>query len=170
MKLAKSESSFQLAPEDTMQGVVVDVVDMGMMPGFNEGEMVPKLKLVFQLEEETDEGVPYQVQSFPLNASLNSRSTLYKNYIKPILGRDLTEDDFDEEGEIDIDSLLIGKNAQVTVVHKTKNDKTYANVEQISPLSKKQASGTLLEPRNYVRQKDRTSFDPDTIEADADRV
>jgi len=48
MKIAKSVSNFQLAPEDTMQAVLVDIVDMGLQPDrFNEGEMVHQLRLVF---------------------------------------------------------------------------------------------------------------------------
>jgi len=161
MKLAKSNSSFQLAPEGTTQAVVVDVVDKGMMPGFNPEELVQKVQLVFQTEEETDEGVPFTVQSFPLNASINSKSTLYKEYIKPILGRGLEEKDFDEEGEVDLDTLLIGKNANVTIEHKTKGENTYANITGVGTLTTKQEKGAKLEPRNYVRRQDReddTSF------------
>lgn len=152
MKLAKSENKFQLAPEDTLQGVVVDVVDMGMLPGFNPEELVQKVKLVFQLEEETDDGVRFIVQSFPLNASINSKSTLYKEYIKPILGRNIEAEDFDEDGEIDLDALLIGKNANVTIVHKEKGENTYANIAGVGTLVKGQKP---FKAKNYVRKQDR---------------
>ncbi len=161
MKVKKSSGTYQLAPEGTTQAVVVDVIDEGMQPGYNPGEMVPKVKLAFQTEEETTEGKPFLVHSFPLNASVNSKSTLYKEFIKPILGRDLEADDFDDDNDIDLDALLMGKNANITIKHTEKGEKTYANIVTVGTLPAKQAKAGLLEPRDYVRKQDReddTSF------------
>lgn len=168
MKLAKSNNSFQLAPEETMQAVLVDVVDMGMQPDrFTEGELIHQVRLVFQTEEETDEGVPFLVSTFPTRASINSKAKLY-GYITSILGRTLEEGDFDEEGEIDLDELLIGENANVTVTHRTSGENTYANVTAIGALNSKQKKAALLAPRNYIRQKDRDAFNPEQIEKEAE--
>jgi hypothetical protein len=160
MKLSKPANNFQLAPEGTTQGVVVDVVDMGMQEDrFNDGEFVHQVRVVFQTEDQTEEGVPFITSTYPVRASINSKAKLY-GFIKTLLGRGLEEGDFDSDGEIDLDSLLIGKNANITIEHKTSGEKTYANVVGIGALTSKQQKSTLLEPRDYTRIQDRddTSF------------
>lgn len=169
MKIPKSKSSFQTAPEGTTKAVVVDVVDLGMLPDkFSEEEkLIPMVKLVFQTEEQTEEGKPFVVGTYPLKASLNSRANFYKLVAK-ILGRDLTDDDYDEEGDADVDTLLLGKNVNVTIQHATKGDKTYANVVDVSPLIKSQLKEEALVAVDYVRQKDRESFNPEDFDEDED--
>lgn len=165
MKLAASNSNFVPAPEGTTQGVLCDIVDMGMQPdAFNEGKMVHKTRLVFQLEDRTEAGVPFTVSTFPITASINNKATLYK-YIKTLLGRDLSKEDFDDDGEIDLDSLLIGKNAMVTIAHKEKNDKTYANIDSIGPIPK--SIKNRLEVENYTRDQDRVKDDSTSEVAEA---
>lgn len=157
MKLQKpNSSSFETAPEGTSQAVVVDIVDLGMNKDFfNEGEMIHQVRVAFQTEDETTEGKPFLVSTFPVKASLNSKSNLYKTIIKPLIGRDLTAEDYDAEGDVDLDALLIGLNANVTIEHKEKGEKTYANVVGVSPLTKGQLKAELLVPRDYVRVQDR---------------
>lgn len=165
MKLQKSSGNFQLAPEGTTRAVVVDVVDMGMQKDtFNEGELIPKTRIVFQTEDEMDDGRPFIVSTYPVKQSINRKANLY-DYIKSIIGRDLEESDFDEEGDIDIDNLLLGKNANITITHTDKGDKHYANITKISPLTNKDKKDADLVPRDYVRQQDRDSFNPEEIEA-----
>jgi len=166
MKLQKSTNNFQLAPEGVMQAVVVDIVDMGMVVDkFHPEPGVHKLRVVFQTEETTDEGVPFVVSSFPDNASLNPKANFYKK-IKAILGRSLEDDDFDSEGNVDLDGLLIGRNANVTIQH-SEGEPTYANVVDIGTLTTKQQKGELLEPKNYVRVQDR---EPVVTDADGKKI
>ncbi len=154
MKLQKSTSNFQLAPEGVTQAVLVDVIDMGLMEDkFNPGDMIPKVRLAFQTEETTDAGTPFVVSTFPDKASLNPKSNLYKK-IKAIIGRPLEDEDYDEEGNVDLDSLLIGRNANITITH-SDGEPTYANVTDIGTLTSKQQKGDLLEPKDYVRVQDR---------------
>src|SRR5687768_11056438 len=113
MKIKLSSGNFVPAPEGTTQGVLCDVVDMGFLEDkFNPGKMVQKLRFVFQTEDTTEEGVPFTVGTFPLTASTNNKANAYK-IIKTLIGRDLDKSDLDEEGEIDLAELLIGKNAMI---------------------------------------------------------
>jgi len=157
MKLQRpKQGSYELAEEGNTRAVLVDVVDMGMLPDVfaEEGELVHKLQLKFQTEDETSEGKPFLVATYPLKASLDSRANLYK-IIKVLIGRDLETEDYDAEGDIDIDSLIIGQNCNVEIEHKSKGEKTYANVVSVNPLSKGDKKLEPLVPRDYVRVKDR---------------
>lgn len=161
MKLAASTSNFVPAPEGTTQGVLADIVDLGMQEdAFNPGKMVHKTKLVFQLEDTTEEGVRFTVATFPITASLNNKATLYK-YIKTLLGRDLTKEDYDAEGEIDLDGLLLGKNAMITVEQKEKGERVYANIDSVGPIPK--SIKTRLEVENYTRVQDRVGDAPAAV-------
>lgn len=165
MKLQASNSSFQPAPEGTTLAVLVDIVDLGMQPDkYNEGEMVHQVRLTFQTEDKTDEGKPFIVSTFPYKASLNSKANLYK-VISTLLGRKLAKEDFDEEGNVDLDELLIGKNVMITIEHKQSADgtKTYANITSIGPVPK--SIKTRLEPEGYVRVQDRESV---SVEGDSE--
>lgn len=163
MKLQKSESrNFEIPEEGTGQAVVVDVIDLGLKEDkFSPGEMVHQLTIALQTEDETSEGKPFLVRSYPFRASTNSKSNLYKA-IKLIIGRDLEDTDFDSEGDVDLDALLIGRNVNVTIQHNTKGDKTYANVVDFGALTKSQVKAALLEPRDYVRVQDREEKNEDS--------
>lgn len=165
MKLKANNSNFTPAPEGTTQAVLVDIVDLGMQPDkFNDGELIHQVRLSFQTEDRTEEGKPFLVSTFPYKASLNSKSNFYKA-ITTILGRKLAAEDFDKEGDVDLDELLIGKNVNITIVHKEVGDKVYANIDGIGALTKSQK--TMLEPEGYVRVQDRESFDVEGFESEA---
>lgn len=166
MKLAASNSNFVPAPEGTVQGVLCDIVDLGFQEDkFNPGNMIHQMRFVFQTEDRTDEGVPYTVSTFPYKASLNTKANVYK-IVKTLLGRDLEASDADEDGEFDLDRLLLGANAMVTVTHNVKGDKTYANIESISQIPK--SIKTRLEVEDYVRIKDRapSATSTDAVESE----
>lgn len=161
MKLQMSSNNFVNAPEGTTQGVLCDIVDLGMQPDtFNEGQVLHKLRLVFQTEDVKEDGMPYIVSTFPLNATLNSKSKVY-GYVKKLLNRELEKSDFDGDGNADLDSLLIGLNAMITIQHKEKGERTYANIIDISPVPKQ--IKTRLEVKDYTRVQDRVQ-EGDTAE------
>lgn len=144
--------NFEPAPAGTQQGVLVDIIDLGERPDtFNPGQVVHKMQLAFQLEDEMDNGEPFVVRTFPLRASLNPKSKLFQT-ITAMRGK-ITDEELDEDGDFDLDTL-IGTNCLVTVEHAEKEGgKVYANVTAVSQLPKK--TTTRLEPRNYVRVQDR---------------
>ena len=133
-----------------------------------ETEEKPVVTETETTEDETTEGKPFLVSTYPVRASLNSKANFYKT-VKKLIGRDLEPSDYDAEGDIDIDSLLIGVNANVTIVRNEKEGRVYANVEDVSPLVKSQLKETPLEPRDYVRIQDREDDDfPATTGTDED--
>lgn len=153
MKLQKSNGGdFQPAPEGVQKGVLVDIVDLGLKDDrFNPGEQIPKMRFVFQTEDETDDGTPFLVSTYPLTASMNSKSNVF-GIVTTLLGRKPADEDFDADDNFDLDPL-IGTNVQIDVIHTEKDAKVFANVSKVMPLNKKDKA--TLEPRNYVRVQDR---------------
>ncbi|HMJ91012.1 MAG TPA: hypothetical protein VK530_14415, partial [Candidatus Acidoferrum sp.] len=79
--------------------------------------------------------------------SLNEKANLRK-FLRGWFGRDLTKqemDDFDTE-------ILIGKTAQIVVVHEHKDGETYANIVACTP---DKSVEPLAASGKYIRVKDR---------------
>jgi hypothetical protein len=152
MKLTASTGNYVPAPEGTTQGVLCDIVDLGLQKDyFNEGKLVHNMKFVFQTEDLMEDGKPYTVGTAPMKASTHTKANAYK-IIKTLLGRDLTAEDY-VDGEVDLDALILGKNAMVSITHNIKGEKTYANIEKVESIPKKITE--RLEVRDYVRVQDR---------------
>lgn len=167
MKLNGIGGSFEVAPEGLTQAVLVDIVDMGMQTDrFNEGELIHKMRLVFQTEEQTTAGTPFQVSTYPYTASFSPKSNVRK-FVEQMLGKKLERADFDEGGEFDLDGL-IGTNAMITITHTAKTDKVYANITNVTPLSK--SNKTRLEPVDYIRVQDREEADGEQIAISGEKV
>ena len=111
------------------QAILVTIADIGTQPNEMYG---PKRQVVLTWE------LPNQVHTFdeekgpePLHTtntftlSLHEKSGLRKA-VRGMLGEDIT-------GEFDLMSLL-GKNCMVNLVEVVKGDKTYVNIDSISPL------------------------------------
>ena len=165
MLLEKPSANYKPAEEGVTQAVLCDVVDLGFQEDiYNPGEQVHKLKLMFQTEETTEDGVPFVVGTYPTKASLDSRSNLTK-IIKALLGRELSQEDYTMDPEtkklkIDIYEVLKGKNAMVEIKHREKGDKVYANVVDVSQMPTK-IKDRLTVSEDYVRVKDRVSKEED---------
>jgi hypothetical protein len=94
-----------------------------------------------------ENGKPFSC-SKKYTASLNEKATL-RHDLESWRGRAFTQEElkgFDLE-------KVIGVNAQVMVMHNTKDGKTYANVATVTPLGKGQAK--IAGSKDYVRKKDR---------------
>jgi hypothetical protein len=145
MKIKNNNSNFEACPEFTGKGVCVDCTPLRKQQSqFGEREV---FKLVFEVDMDRDDGGRYCVWSRNFTPTLNEKANLRK-FLRGWLGRDLTKEemeDFDTES-------LIGKTAQLVVVHEHKDDETYANIAACTP----DRSGAPLKPTGkYVRVKDR---------------
>ncbi|MBA4150302.1 MAG: hypothetical protein H0X66_19500 [Verrucomicrobia bacterium] len=145
MKIKANNSNFEACPEFTGKAVCVDVTPLRRQPSqFGERDV---FKIVFEVDMDREDGSRYCVWSRNFTPSLNEKANLRK-FVRGWLGRDLTApelNDFDTES-------LIGKNAQVVVVHEHKEGETYANIVACTP----DKSGAPLVPTGkYVRVKDR---------------
>ena len=145
MKIPNSNRNFEPCPEYTGKGVIVDVTPLRKQQSqFGERDV---FKVVFEVEAQRDDGTPFCVWSKNFTPTLNEKSNLRK-FVRSLFGRDLTKaelEDFDTEA-------LLGKGAQLVVVHEFKDGETYANIAACTP----DKSGSPLKVSGkYVRVKDR---------------
>src|SRR6185503_11925979 len=145
MKIKANNSEFEPCPEFTGKAVCVDVTPLRKQQSqYGERNV---FKIVFEVDAEKDDGTPYGVWSRNFTPTLNEKSSLRK-FLRGWFGRDLTSA---ELKEFDTESLL-GKAAQVVVVHEHKDGETYANIAACTP----DKSGSSLAPSGtFVRAKDR---------------
>lgn len=149
--IAKNDSNsgdFKPAPAGTHQAVCVDVVDLGMLETNWQGQkkVQNKIKMVWQINEAMDDGRPFLVQR-RYTLSLYEMAALRKD-LQAWRGRPFT--DAELEG-FDVETV-IGANCLLTIVHETKDGKTYSNIKAVSALMKGMAK---IEARDYVRIIDR---------------
>jgi len=145
MKIKQNNNDFEPCPEYTGKGVCVDVTPLHKQQSqYGERDV---FKIVFETNVEKDDGSPYCVWSTNFSPTLNEKSGLRK-FLRGWFGRDLSKaelEDFDTE-------TLIGKPAQLVVVHQHKEGKVYANIAACTP----DKSGEPLKPSGkFVRAQDR---------------
>jgi len=142
-----SDRKFEVCPEFKGRAVCVDVTPLKRY----ETAFGPKdkFKLVFEVDQERDDGARFAVWSKPFTPSSHERSA-FASFMKDWFGRPLTKEDWDK---LDTEEL-IGRAAEIVVVHEHVDGETYANIKLIMP----DRSGNALKPSGkFVRAKDRTS-------------
>ena len=155
---AGDSKTFTPAPAGLHQAVCCDVVDMGILEVSYAGKTKKqhKVRLVWQLDEQTDELKPFIAQK-RYTASLHEKANLRKD-LESWRGRPFTDD---ELASFDLEKLL-GANAQLNIQHVQRNGETYANVISIVPLGKGMQK---INVREYVRVKDREGYSEPEAEA-----
>lgn len=147
MKIKANNSDFEPCPEFTGKAVCVDVTPLRKQQSqYGERNV---FKLVFEVDAEKEDGAPYAVWSANFTPTLNEKAS-FRKFLRGWFGRDLSAaelEDFDTE-------TLIGKPAQLVVVHEHKDGKVYANIAACTP----DKSGEPLKPSGkFIRAKDRAS-------------
>jgi hypothetical protein len=145
MKIKANNSEFEPCPEFTGKGVCVDVTPLRKQQSqYGERNV---FKLVFEVDADKEDGSPYAVWSPNFTPTLNEKASLRK-FLRGWFGRDLSTaelEDFDTE-------TLIGRPAQLVVVHEHKDGKVYANIAACTP----DKSGEALKASGkFTRTKDR---------------
>jgi hypothetical protein len=145
MKIQANSSKFEACPEYTGRAVCVDVTPLRKQQSqYGERDV---FKVVFEVDLQKEDGSRYAVWSRNFTPTLNEKSS-FRKFLKGWLGRDLTSaelQDFDTES-------LLGKSAQVVVVHEHKDNEVYANIAACTP----DKSGNSLKPTGkFIRAKDR---------------
>jgi hypothetical protein len=128
---AGESETFTPAPEGVHQAVCVDVIDLGMIPGF-EGKPQHKVSVAWQIGELRDDGKRFTLfKRYTL--SLHEKANLRKD-LESWRGKAFTRE---EEMGFDVE-VLKGANCLINVQHKASADgkKTYANVVAVMPLVK----------------------------------
>ncbi len=152
MKIQANNSKFEACPEFTGRAVCVDVTPLRKQQSqYGERDV---FKVVFEVDLQKEDGGRFGVWSRNFTPTLNEKASLRK-FLRSWLGRDLTSaelKDFDTES-------LIGKPAQLVVVHENKDGETYANIAACTP----DKSGDALKPSGkFVRAKDRQNIGTET--------
>src|SRR5215467_10799413 len=145
MKIKENNNDFEPCPEFTGKGVCVDVTPLRKQQSqYGERNV---FKVVFEVDAEKEDGGRFGVWSNNFTPTLNEKASLRK-FLRGWFGRDLSKaelEDFDTE-------TLIGKPAQLVIVHEHKDGKVYANIAACTP----DKSGDALKPSGkFVRAKDR---------------
>lgn len=145
MKIKTNSSNFEACPEFTGKAVAVDVTPLRRQQSqFGERDV---FKIVFEVDLPREDGGRFCVWSRNFTPSLNEKANLRK-FVRGWFGRDLTKqelEDFDTES-------LIGRPAQVVVVHEHKDGETYANIVACTA---DKSGEPLTATGKYVRVKDR---------------
>jgi len=134
----EEKKKFDLVPEGLQQGVCVWLFDLGTHMDTNFNKEKRLIRLGFELSEvriagEKD-GKHYDYAkkiSKEYNASMNEKSTLRK-HLESWRGRKFTDD---EKKGFDLQTIL-GVNCMVQIIHETKGEDTYANINNILPIYK----------------------------------
>ena len=149
MKIKSNNSNFEPCPEYTGRAVCVDCTPLKKQQSqFGERDV---FKIVFETLIEREDGSRFCAWSRNFTPTLNEKANLRK-FVRGWFGHDLTKpelDDFDTES-------LIGKSAQIVVVHEHKDGETYANIVACTP---DKAPEPLKATGKYVRVKDRPAKD-----------
>lgn len=149
MKIKSNNTNFEPCPEYTGRAVCVDCTPLKKQQSqFGERDV---FKIVFETTLEREDGSRFCAWSRHFTPTLNEKANLRK-FLRGWFGRDLTKpemDDFDTES-------LIGKSAQIVVVHEHKDGETYANIVACTPDKSPEPFAASGE---YVRVKDRPPKD-----------
>jgi hypothetical protein len=147
IKIKGNNSNFEACPEFTGKAVCVDVTPLRKQQSqFGERDV---FKLVFEVDLDKPDGSRCCVWSQNFTPSLNEKAN-FRKYLRAWFGRDLMES---EMAEFDTETL-IGKPAQLVVVHEHKDGQVYANIAACTP----DKSGAALKPSGkFTRRKDRDS-------------
>jgi len=141
---APQAAQYEIPEEGVAQGVCADIIDLGMVPGF-EGKPTHKIQIVFQVDQLGKDGKPLQV-SQRFTFSSHEKASLRK-FLEAWRGKQFKDD---EMSKFDL-MLLIGANAMLGIVHAPgKTGGTFANINSVMPLLK----GTQkLAITDYVRRE-----------------
>lgn len=153
---ATAGSGYSRVPEGTYQGVCADVVDLGYNTyeftnkdtGLKEKNTIHEIAVVFQLNQADENGKRFEIER-RFNLSLGEKANL-RGFLKSWRGRDFSEAELQPPG-FDVEQMK-GQNGMIQVVHNTRGEKTYANIQTIMPLFQGMAP---IAVENYV-PRDRT--------------
>jgi len=142
-----NQKDWDLGPDGLHQAVCCDVVDLGII---NTTLYGPKhmVQLRWQIDAiEPTTGKPYLILA-RYTLSIHKKAMLCQR-LESWRGKQFTDE---ERKGFDLERL-IGINCQLQIVHVTKGDATYANVQAIVPVLK--GSQLLTVEKSYIRVKDR---------------
>lgn len=143
-----AQSDFAPCPAGTHLAVCVDVVDLGLVESDFQGQhrIVPKVRVVFETaDRDAESNRPYRLIA-RLTNSLHEKASLRK-FLESWIARPLSSEEL--KNGFDLEQLLLGRSAIVSVTHNITPDRTYANIAGIGPIMAGMAP--LTPSGDYVR-------------------
>src|SRR4051812_36399030 len=151
-----STGSFRPCPEGVVQGILVDIIDLGMVTSSYQGETKTshKVNFVWQVDERKDDGARFLVFQ-RLTLSLHPKSTLRK-IVETLRGKKFTDEEV--EAGYELDELKGNSQALLTIIQNQVGDRVYANISGVAPLMKGMPK---LEAEPYERKSPKAQSEPD---------
>jgi hypothetical protein len=145
MKIPTSDKKFEVCPEYKGRAVCVDATPTKRY----ETAFGPKdkFKLVFEVDLPREDGSRFAVWSKPFTPSSHERSA-FAAFIKDWFGRMPTKEEWEK---FDTEEL-VGRPAEIVVIHEHVEGETYANIKLIMP---DKAANALKPSGKFIRAKDR---------------
>jgi hypothetical protein len=127
----KGDGGFEITPEGIHHAVCYGVIDIGTQKSQYNGKekLQHKCVIIWEFKNLRTEDDKPMVISNMYTVSLDERSNLYK-HLKSWRGKSFTTEELED---FDLTALQ-GKNCMLQVIHNKKDDKTYANIENIMPI------------------------------------
>ena len=145
MMIKGSNKKFETCPEFSGKAVCVDVTPLRKQQSqFGERDV---FKIVLEVDLLKEDGSRFCVWSNNYTPSLNEKAN-FRKFLRAWFGRDLMES---ELAEFDTETL-IGRAAQVVVVHEHKDGQVYANIAACTP---DKSGAPLKASGKFTRRKDR---------------
>jgi hypothetical protein len=151
-----SSGTFRPCPEGVVQGILVDIIDLGMVTSSYQGETKTshKVNFVWQVDERKDDGARFLVFQ-RLTLSLHPKSTLRK-IVESLRGKKFTDEEV--EAGYELDELKGNSQALLTIIQNQVGDRVYANISGVAPLMKGMPK---LEAEPYERKAPKAQSSPD---------
>lgn len=131
--IIKAGATYKLPSPGSVQGVLAEVVDLGMVTTEWQGKKRERemCLLAFEIDEMIDrEGVEQRmIVHRRFTASLNEKAAL-RAFLEGWRGRTFTDE---ELAGFDLDSI-VGVNAILSLVHNSNDGKTYCNIDSAAAL------------------------------------
>lgn len=137
---------FVLANPGPCPAICIDVIDMGLMDGMYGPKY--KIKIVFALAQQKEDGTPLTIGQM-YTMSLHEKSKLGQHLVS-WRGAPFTQDEKSHGFDIE---KLVGAPAFVNIVHSTKGENTYANIETVMKMPAGYQPPAI--PSGYQRELDR---------------
>ena len=140
---SNTERTFKLVPTGSHLGICYGIVELGTQQYVYQGEQKAgkMLRLLFELHGEDGDGQPLTLDDGrPLSISqrytksLHEKAKLRQHIVSWRGGKDLTPEELGQvPGQTGYNiRTLIGKHCMLTVKHSVKNDRTFANVDNVT--------------------------------------
>lgn len=140
---------FEPAPEGLHPAVCVDVVDLGSVT--NKFGSRHAVDIVWQIDCIMKESGKRFLASKRYTLSLHEKANLRKD-LESWRGKPFQFDELAQGFDLEV---LIGVNCELQIMHNTKDNRTFANINSVLP---HRSSNKIMKPVDYIRRINREGY------------